>query len=132
MLIKTIQQSIELIQMARSASATPALGYVSYCFLLFPIVPYCSPSSHIVFYLIIRPHPVDIPAEMEEIHKRLQAVASGSPRLRSRPSPIPLVASSIPVLPVSPQLHPQDMIAEVGKVHEWSVESVICFSLLLN
>lgn len=112
--------------MARSASETPALGYVFHRFHRF----YCFPLLLIVFHFIDRPHPVDIPAEMEEIHKRLQAVASGSPRPRSRPSPLPLAASSIPVLPVSPQLHPQDMIAEVGKVHEWFAEIVICFSLL--
>ena len=64
---------------------------------------------------------MDVPADMEEVRKRLQAVAAGSPRAAPspfsptlRPSPIPVVStSSLPILG-SPMRDPQDMMAEVG------------------
>lgn len=64
---------------------------------------------------------MDVPADMEEVRKRLQAVAMGSPRAvpatlspALRPSPMPVIAtSSLPILS-SPMRDPQDMMAEVG------------------
>ena len=63
---------------------------------------------------------MDIPADMEEVRKRLQVVASGSPRAHPttlspglHPSPMPVIGSSSSPLIYPSMRDPQDMMAEV-------------------
>ena len=71
---------------------------------------------------------MDVPADMEEVRKRLQAVAAGSPRAAPvilspaiRPSPMPMVStSSLPILGLSTR-DPQDMMAEVGWLNSFQL-----------
>lgn len=53
-----------------------------------------------------RPHPIDVPAEMEEVRKRLQPLSLPSPKLTP-------TSSGTLVMPQSPLRGPQDMMIEV-------------------
>lgn len=79
-LIRTIRSSIDLLQQARSASATPAFGYV------------------ISTFIENSPQSIDVPAEMEEVSKQLQpfslppAAVSPGPGSEARMSSSPMLS----------------------------------------
>ena len=88
-LLKTIRESVELLQQARSASATPALGF----------------SLHLV--MITRPHPMDIREDMEEVNKQLQTFSLTPSAVK--PSP-----ASEPLSPATPNQLAQKKVMEVS------------------
>lgn len=53
------------------------------------------------------PHPIDVPAEMEEVRKRLQPLTLPSPKMMATASPRSMTISP------SPLRGPQDMMMEV-------------------
>ena len=85
-LLRTIQSSIDLLQQARSASTTPALGYYR-CLLL-----------------ISSPIQCDINAEMEEVSKQLKPFSLPASAL-STPAPS---SNHQSIFPPSPLLASQD------------------------